>query len=192
MTSAPPPRPSAPPGLAFGPASSVPTTPPRPRPPHPGAASQAGSHLRPSSGPCAGLRVPLGPALPPPPFLLCASAHRPPSPARPACALPARLSAGSALRAPPCARPPQPRPAARPPPPPLAAAASAAASARPGRASAAGGAPGRRGRAASAVSTTFPARAPRGPAVTRAPSPRRPKVGPARGRLLPGVLGERL
>lgn len=104
LTSAPPPRPSAPPGLAFGPASSVPTTPPRPRPPHPRAASQAGSHLRPSSRPCAGLRVPLGPALPPPPFLLCASAHRPPSRARPACALPARLSAGSVLRAPPCGR----------------------------------------------------------------------------------------
>lgn len=100
---APPPRPPPHPPRPSAPPPRPPTTLPRPRPPCPGAASPAGSlSRRPSSRPCAGLRGPIGPALLPPPFLLCAAAHRPPCRARPACALPARLSAGSALRAPPC------------------------------------------------------------------------------------------
>lgn len=81
----------------------------------------------------------------------------------------------------PAARPPKPRPrhslalgrrvAAGLPQPPLLS---------QGRASAAGRAPGRRDGLRRAVSRTFPARAPRGPAVTPAPSLRRPKVGAAR------------
>lgn len=124
-----------------------------------------------------------GPSVPPslPPPRRCALPS-PPGPGRRAPSL--RVSsAGSALRAPPCG------PASSAPAPPLArsrppsrrgADSAAAAQSGPDRASAAGRAPGRRDGLRRAVSRTFPASAPRGPAVTPAPSLSRPKVGAAR------------